>query len=83
VDTVVGDAASLLDWRSHRCWNGCRHFLPWVAGQDAHRELRANYIREIAHPTSSRSLVSQTAGASTTFWWRTGNRRPLRRRNWP
>jgi hypothetical protein len=28
VDTVVGDAASLLDWRSHRCWNGCRHFLP-------------------------------------------------------
>ena len=29
------------------CWNGCRHFLPWVAGRDAHRELRANYIREI------------------------------------
>ena len=77
VDTLAGDAASLLDWRSHRIKRQCGSTLAaetmaMDAGMDAGifcRELLAEMLIESYVPTtSSRSLVSQTAGASTTFW---------------
>ena len=66
VDTVAGDSASLLDWRSHRIKRQCRSTLAaetmaMDAGMDAGifcRELLAEMLVESYVPTTSGRLPS-------------------------